>query len=124
MLVRVELDVGSNHSGPNAGNDAAEAVALQPDGRIVVAGRSRSMFASGDAARRVALTRNTPDGQIDRTSGTDGKVQTALPGPPGSAYAVPVQPDGKTVIAGGGSHIARKSGFVVARYNRDRSPDS
>src|SRR5438132_12468202 len=60
----------------------ARAIALQPDGKIVVAGWG-------------GLTRFYPDGSVDPSFGNAGVVLTNV-----SAEAVAVQPDGKIVIGG------------------------
>jgi len=58
-------------------------------------------------------------GDLDPTYGTDGKVITEFTPPPSIGGAA-LQPDGKTVIAGG----AGPTNFsVVARYTLDGSPD-
>jgi uncharacterized delta-60 repeat protein len=79
--------------------DTAQAVAIQRDGRIVVAGYTdaRGHFP------RFALARYTEDGELDATFGTSGKVITDLTGYPHYAYAsaIAIQPDGKIVVAGG-----------------------
>jgi uncharacterized delta-60 repeat protein len=64
------------------------AVAVQPDGRIVVAG-----WFGGS----VWAARYTADGQLDPTFGVDGKV---TPGT-GTVAAIAFQPDGRIVLAGG-----------------------
>lgn len=78
-----------------ASGDAASAVALQPDGRIVVAG-SHSFG--------LALARYLPNGSFDRTFGGDGKVGYWDPSSAPSAIdarAVAIQPDGRILAAGG-----------------------
>src|SRR6185312_12779398 len=95
-----------------AGNgDEARAVAVQPDGKIVAAGGALG------ATVDFALVRYRPDGTLDATFGTGGKVTTDF-GSAEQAFAVAVQPDGKIVVAGGGA-----TGFELARYNADGSLD-
>jgi uncharacterized delta-60 repeat protein len=95
---------------PFVGGSSAQAVALQPDGKIVVAGSSGGAF---------ALARYNPDGSLDRSFDLDGKVTTLFGGGDGSANAVAIQRDGKIVVAGtsGGA-------FALARYNADGSLDN
>ena len=79
-------------------------LAIQPDGRIVVA---------GDAGRRFALARYKPSGLLDPSFGGDGKVTTRFRAPSGSAVGargVALEPDGRIVAAG------TAYGFAVARY--------
>jgi uncharacterized delta-60 repeat protein len=94
------------------GFDTAGAVAVQPDGKIVVAGGANDDF---------TLVRYNRDGSLDRSFGQDGHVITALSGALDIALDVAVQPDGKIVAAG--VAVDRHQDFAVARYNRDGSPD-
>ncbi len=89
--VAFDLDAG-------AGNDAAAAVALQPDGRIVVAG---SAVVGGRL--QVAVTRLLADGSRDSTFNVNGKVvfPFAMPGATGeddAATAVAVDAEGRIVL--------------------------
>ena len=69
-------------------------VAMQADGKIVVAGVDRST-APGD----FALARYNPDGSLDTTFDGDGRVSpTSAVGD--DALGVAVQADGKIVVAG------------------------
>jgi len=90
------------------GNDPARAVAVQPDGKIVVAG------GSGD----FELARYEKDGSLDKSfGGGDGLVTTDFGGNE-SAHAVVVQPNGAIVAAGSAG-----SSFALARYESDGSLD-
>ena len=104
-----------------AGHDEAHAVALQPDGRIVVAG-----FSESGTGRRFAVARYQPDGSLDTSFDGDGKV-TLPPIGSGSrdeAYAVALQPDGRIVLAGDGWGADGFPHFAVARLNPDGSLDT
>src|SRR6266536_426685 len=92
------------------GSDAASAVAIQTDGRIVAAGRS----GSGD----FALARYNVDGSLDPTFGSSGMVMTDFGGSD-AASAVAIQPDGRIVTAG----RSGSGDFALARYNADGSLD-
>ncbi len=88
-------------------DDRAQAAALQPDGKVVVVGKSVSAT-MGDPT---AVARFDASGKLDATfdpGGTDGDGKKLLPNGPGDPGAVLVQPDGRIVIAG--SHY---SGGVV-----------
>jgi uncharacterized delta-60 repeat protein len=74
--------------------DAGKAVALQADGRIVVAGRT-ALFGSSD----FGLARYSADGTPDPAFGNGQLVVDFLSGNDG-AESVVVQPDGKIVVAG------------------------
>jgi uncharacterized delta-60 repeat protein len=91
----------------------AYAAAIQPDGKIVVAGSTEFYF---------ALARYNPNGSLDPTFGMGGTVTTAVGGPRDRATAVALQPDGKLVVAGrAGDYEAAV--FAVARYKPDGSLD-
>src|SRR5262249_51505414 len=91
----------------------ADGVAIQPDGRIVVAGSVGSSVSS-----RFGLVRYNPNGSLDTTFGAGGRVTTAFDTAQASAAGVALQSDGPIVVAGS----ARPSGtttFAVARYLGD-----
>jgi uncharacterized delta-60 repeat protein len=101
-------------------NDGIEAIALQPDGKIVVAGYT---FVDGD--QDFALARYNADGSPDATFSTDGKVNTNT-GPADKddfAMAVAIQTDGKIVAAGQSNPVTFSSDGIYARYNADGTLD-
>ena len=85
----------------NTGGPAdANAVAVQQDGKFVVAGTSQAVFGFGSVADAV-LIRYNPDATPDPTFGTGGKVH--LPRGPQNGDAVngiAIQDDGRIVVAG------------------------
>lgn len=91
-------------------SDRANAVALQSDGKIIVAGRTDGRtFESMD----FALARCTAQGTLDAAFSGDGKVRTSF-GFFDEAFDVGVQQDGK-VVAGGRSSSGEMD-FALARY--------
>jgi uncharacterized delta-60 repeat protein len=88
----------------------AAALALQPDGKIVVVGERANAF---------AVTRVDPDGTADPSFGSDGTVTTPMGPGSNDPSAVVIQPDAKIVVVGGS-----QGGFTVARYNPDGSLDA
>ncbi len=96
----------------------ARAVAVQPDGRIVVAGYScdtGTCGPTGDSSFR--LLRYTADGGLDTDFGMGGMVTTAIGAGRSQAYDVHVRPDGKIVVGGVASMDASDPGsFALARY--------
>jgi uncharacterized delta-60 repeat protein len=99
--------------------DFAEAVAIQRDGKVVIVGWSQS---PGSSVLFVA--RYQPSGALDRSFGRGGVVRTQAGGA-ASGFAVAIQGDGKIVAAGNGLQAgATRSGFMLARYNRDGTPDA
>ena len=100
----------------DSGND----VALQTDGKLIVAGSSLN---GNDID--FALTRYNRDGSLDTTFGIGGKVTTDFGGDRfDHGYAVTIQPDGKIIMAGESNVSANISDFAVARYNTDGSLDT
>jgi uncharacterized delta-60 repeat protein len=73
-------------------NDQAEAVLVQPDGRIVLAGY-------GTSSTDVVVTRLNPDGSDDRSFDGDAIARVDLGGSD-FARAAALQPNGKIVVAG------------------------
>jgi uncharacterized delta-60 repeat protein len=99
-------------------DDQARDVALQPDGKIVVAGSS---------AGRVALARYNPDGSLDTSFDGDGRVVTPFGSGGSAARGVVVQPDGKIVVAVLTTTTAAVDipvSFGVARYLSDGRLDT
>jgi len=91
----------------------ARTVAIQPDSKIVVAGTARKSGKNYD----FALARYNPDGSLDATFGTGGKVTTDfLGGGDDEANAMALQPDGKIVVAGNVHTASAGYDFGVARY--------
>jgi uncharacterized delta-60 repeat protein len=94
----------------------AEAVAIQPDGKIVVAGdatRTRTDF---------ALARYNADGTLDRSFGTGGRVVSKVGDGFSYAAAIVVQPDGKLVVAGR-AYVKPDGVFALVRYSADGKLD-
>lgn len=100
------------------GDDVAEALALQPDGKTVVAGRSPSPSGKGES---ISVVRYNKNGSLDTTFGGDGKVVTELEvGSVGEAVAV--QSDGKILVAGNIRSLTQR--FGVVRYNPNGTLDT
>jgi uncharacterized delta-60 repeat protein len=101
----------------NAGVDSGAGLALQPDGKIVIAGTG----ASGATSLTFAAVRLLPDGSRDASFGADGIVTVPIGGA-AIANAVVVQPDGK--IALGGTALTDHSVFAAVRLNPNGTPDT
>ena len=99
------------------------AVALQSNGDIVVAGTAQTAI---DAPQFFGVARFTPNGQLDKTFGTDGMVTTEPSGPFPSASAVIVQPNGQILVGGfvDGSGVHKSGQTVLVRYNSNGSLDT
>jgi uncharacterized delta-60 repeat protein/uncharacterized repeat protein (TIGR01451 family) len=106
-------------------NDTGEAVIIQLDSKIIVAGYS-GLSDNYD----FALARYNSDGTLDPSFGTSGKVVTNFTTRPWGdsddvAKAVVIQPDGKIVVAGTSSDKSFTSyDFALARYDSDGSLDT
>jgi uncharacterized delta-60 repeat protein len=87
--------------------DSAKAVALQSDGKIVVAGQSSNSNAD------FAVARYNIDGTLDATFGNAGTLTIDFFGFTDIAEGVLVQPDGRIVL--GGLARANVDGYGVAR---------
>lgn len=109
------LDSGFGNGGvvlTDFGADSgAEALVLQPDAKLVAAGRISFL-----GTRDFALARYNADGSLDTSFDGDGRVLTDFGGP---ARALLLQPDGKLVAAGGSS-----GNFALVRYNPDGGRDT
>lgn len=115
---------GSGGGGSGATSyDAATAVAIQKDGKIVVAGYSNvdnKEFLAFD----FAIARYKPDGTLDKTFGADGKVTTDFKnGSNDKAFAIAIQKDGKIVLTGVSPHTSGSDDFALARYNLNGTLD-
>jgi uncharacterized delta-60 repeat protein len=96
-------------------------IAVQPDGKIIVAGME-----SSPSGYNIAVARYKKYGKIDSTFGNNGKVITEVSG---SAFvtSVTIQPDGKIIVGGYRSTIVQgytQLDFLIARYNVNGSADS
>lgn len=80
----------------SSGNDYAYAVALESDGKIVVAGSANNSNLGGT----IALLRLDDDGLLDPLFGTGGFITNSSSGTSGRANALAVGPDNKILVAG------------------------
>jgi uncharacterized delta-60 repeat protein len=78
-----------------AGDAEGWAVAIQPDGKIVVAGNAT--LTARSLTQKFAVARYTPIGVLDDSFGGDGKVGTPF-ARNARAFGVAIQPDGKIVL--------------------------
>jgi uncharacterized delta-60 repeat protein len=96
------------------GEGAADAVALQGDGRIVAVG-----VGGGPSDSDFALARYTVNGSLDPSFSGDGRQMTGFGGSD-QANAVAIQGDGK-IVAGGFGGLP--GDFALARYDPGGSLD-
>ncbi len=129
-LIRYNTDGSLDNSFDNDGKvttttaagidyDAAYDVAIQPDGKIVVAGISEQ-----NADDDFAVVRYNSNGSLDTTFDTDGIVITPFGPFADTPNSVVIQSDGKILAAGysivGGTNYY----FALARYNSNGSLDT
>jgi len=110
-IVRTDLS-------PN--EDDGYTIAVQPDGKIVVAGER----GIGGPNPRVAVVRYETDGSLDTSfGGGDGNVSIDFTRHDDFAYAIRIQSDGKIVLAGAAAYSSRNSRFALARLTSNGSLD-
>lgn len=101
------------------GNDEASAVAIQSDGRIVVAGVAA--ISAANPTDFAAIRLNT-DGTLDTTFDRDGKQTVDFETRADFAIDLAIQADGKFVLVG--ASAGSDTAFGVARLNTDGSLDN
>jgi len=107
-------------TGVDSSNDSGTSVAVQADGKILLAGFIG--FNWNDGTFDFAWTRYNADGSLDTSFDGDGIVTTAV-GLNDAAVSVTVQADGKILLAGSSSN-GIDNDFAVVRYNADGSLDT
>ncbi|HEY0376771.1 MAG TPA: hypothetical protein VGC87_07430 [Pyrinomonadaceae bacterium] len=132
------LDPSFNRTGAvttdfkNSSPDAPNAVAIQADGKIVVVGGAPYQSAQLITGS-FEVARYNPDGSLDATFGTGGKVITDLSGTRSGtsptfsiANSVAIQRDGKIVVGGYTYDVSRTfhDRFAVVRYNKNGTLDT
>ncbi len=101
------------------GTESGNAVAIAPDGKIVVVGSTNTL-----GHNDIAVLRYNPNGTLDTTFSSDGGVITDIGvGSEDFGTAVAVQANGKILVAGY-SNVNDLNDFVVLRYNVDGSLDT
>jgi uncharacterized delta-60 repeat protein len=107
-IVTVDFDDG-------AGGDHAEGIALQSDGRIVVAGTTHGTGLQSDD---FAVARLNIDGSLDETFASGGKATIAFDLADGAGnddvHAVAIAPDG-TIVVAGSAETTSGSDVAIAR---------
>ena len=101
------------------------AIALQPDGKILVAGN----MSGGGGNDNFGVVRYNPDGSLDTGFGTGGMTNTDFLGGTDWAEGVALLPNGKIVVGGFGEMQApcyqcHKYGPGLVQYNADGSLDT
>ena len=92
------------------------ALKLQPDGKILVGGRFRSI----DGKTKASLARLNPDGTLD----TNFVTSVTSAGPFPNVYALALQPNGKILVGGNFGLVNGESRNGIARLNADGTLDT
>jgi uncharacterized delta-60 repeat protein len=104
--------LGTLVTGFGPGFDEANAVAVQDNGKLLVAGRIRGEHRPKDD---MALLRLKPSGGHDRTFAAGGRALTDVAGGSDAARDLVIASNGKIVVTGEAT-VDRIRRFVVARY--------
>jgi uncharacterized delta-60 repeat protein len=117
------LDTSSNGSGKvvtaiGLNNDKAYGVAVQDNGKIVVAG----IWINSAVRAKIAVVRYNADDALDTSFNGTGIVTTDISAYNDFANGLVIQPDGKIVIGGFGQDPGADA-FELVRYNSDGSLD-
>ena len=114
-LARLNTDGTTDTSfNPGAGLDnSVFAIAVQPDGKILVGGS----FTSYNGVARPGLARLLPDGTLD--SGFIANVNQSQ-----TVYSIAIQPDGKILVGGSFTSINGVARNGVARLNSNGTLDA
>jgi uncharacterized delta-60 repeat protein len=126
------LDTGFGKGGEvitgfGPGGGGANAVAIEPSGKIVVVGSASRLAAEPNHPSRAhlysrfALARYRPDGALDKSFGHGGTLTTRISGTTASeGEAVRLDAKGRIVVAGTAQFLDSR-GLALARYEPDGS---
>ena len=104
----------------NGISESATAVAIQPGGKIVMAGYSWNPGYQND----FALARYNPDGTLDNTFDSDGKLLLDFKLTSDFVFAIAILPNGKIVLAGTIRSGTSNDSIGVMILNEDGTPDN
>ena len=98
-------------------DDYGRSLAIQPDGKILLGGYCRGV--SNDD---FCIARFNPNGTLDTTFRSSGKVIQPISSHHDWGYSLAIQPDGK-ILLGGHCHNGSNFDFCIARFNSDGISD-
>lgn len=104
---------------PNGFSEYGNAVAIQNDNKIIVAG---SITPGGNDDFQII--RYNPNGTLDTSFNYTGKVYTDFGISNDYAYSIKIQPDNKIVVAGLSGVFGINTFFAVARYQTNGALDT
>jgi uncharacterized delta-60 repeat protein len=116
------LDTSFSHDGIqlisfSTSKDVARSMALQPDGKILLAGLGHESL-----YQYLSVVRLNSNGSIDSTFSSDGKIESYDGW--STANMIWVQPDDKILVSGTLQDANNVFHEFLARYNPDGSPDT
>jgi uncharacterized delta-60 repeat protein len=100
-------------------NDFGQSVAVQSDGKLVVAG-----YSYNGTNYDFAVVRYNANGSLDTTFVGDGRLTTAIGSFHDLGQSVVVQADGKIIVAGYGDFGFGAEDFELVRYNANGTLDT
>lgn len=126
LLANGSIDTSFGQSGKllATASGGAQAAAVQPDGKLLLAGQCAhtvGMFLKGD----FCILRFNANGSVDSGFGAAGQVLTTVGNYGNMAHSIAVQPDGRIVVAGscgnGGNNSA--ADICVQRFTAEGALD-
>lgn len=97
--------------------EEGNAIGVQPDGKIVISGRTTS-----GSDRNILLMRLNPNGSMDNSFGINGITVTALSTGNDGGYSLTFQKDGK-ILLGGFTYPGSSFDAAIVRYTADGKLD-
>lgn len=94
-----------------SGRDVSNSLAIQQDGKIVVAG-----YSNNGSFHEIAVIRYNQNGSLDTSFSSDGKATTAISSSDNVANCVAIQQDGKIVVGGFFTYNSSED-FFILRYD-------
>ncbi len=102
-------------------SDWIEDLEVQPDGKIVAAGRG---FFPGNMFSSAVIARFNSDGSTDMSFGTSGVVITNFGFAGAMITSLVLQPDGKIVVSATGFGLSDERPMIIARFLGNGSLDN
>lgn len=130
----VDLDLGNGGAGST---DEGYSLALQPDGKIVMTGRSKAVSAANNDVATIRLTTSGAlDGNFNQTGAIVGRASSfTVPGialvnnhtstnTNDAARSVALQSNGKIIVGGDSDGSTPSYALLLVRYNSDGTLDN
>ena len=114
----------TNFFNPPSDTNLCKVIALQPDGKIVMAGNSQNLLLDVF----VALCRYNTDGTLDSSFGVNGLVTTLIPplssSPSLNTCSLAIQQDGKIVVCGTRENSTGFQEMFITRFTSNGALDT